>query len=58
MTAQEKQQHTEAVKVIYGVSTRAAVEKAAHDTCLNAAQALMSYFEGIQIEEPKLEAEK
>jgi len=40
----------EAVTAIYGVSTRAAVEKAAHDTCLQAAQELVKYFEAIEVE--------
>ena len=50
MTQQEKTQHIEAVKVIYGVSTKAPLEKAAHDTCLEAAQHLIKYFEAIEVE--------
>lgn len=51
MTQQKKQDLATALKFVYDVATKAAVEKKIHDICENAAKELMKFIEEIEVEE-------
>jgi len=50
MKQAEKENLAQALQALYGVSTKAPVEKAAHDTCLKAAQEIMTFIESQEVE--------
>lgn len=53
MKADEKKNLIDALNYIYGVSTKAAVDKQTHDICLNAANELMKHIESLEVKEEK-----
>lgn len=51
MDAKEKQKLIEALNFVYTISTKAAVEKQAHDASLEAATLLMKHIESIEVKQ-------
>jgi len=49
MNAQQKQKLVEALNFVYTISTKAPVEKQAHDASLEAATMLMKHVESIEV---------
>lgn len=53
MTQQKKQDLATALKFVYDVATKAAVDKQTHDICLNAANEVMKHIESLEVKEEK-----
>lgn len=51
MDAKEKQKLIEALNFVYTISTKAPVEKQAHDASLEAATMLMKHIESIEVKQ-------